>query len=269
MQGAISLSWAAAFLYLVYGALILRVLRSPQATAGHGLLYGAVLALLLHGLSVYQSVFSNETVMFGFGLATSLALFAASLVVIVESFIRRVTVLMGFVLLLAAPAALLPSFFPGVEFSLDASLSFKTHLVFAFLAYGFTIDAGVQAVLLSVMFHQMRHPSKSMSFGWLSNMPDLLAMERVLFRIVACAFLCLCGVIFFGTQATNEHAHGLFGFDHKTILTWIAWAVFAVLLIGRHWFGWRGKKALCWFWIGAVALAVAYLVYRFLVEFAV
>ena len=41
---------------------------------------------------------------------------------------------------------------------------------------------------------------------------------------------------------------------------------FAVLLAGRYFLGWRKKKALSWFWAGIVFLAVAYLVYRFILD---
>ena len=57
-----------------------------------------------------------------------------------------------------------------------------------------------------------------------------------------------------------------FIFEHKTILTWLSWIVFAVLLAGRYFLGWRKKKALAWFWAGIVFLAVAYLVYRFILD---
>ena len=38
--------------------------------------------------------------------------------------------------------------------------------------------------------------------------------------------------------------------DHKTIFTLLAWAIFGVLLLGRHAWGWRGRVALRWTWAG-------------------
>ncbi len=266
MQEGFPLTWAAAFLYVVYGVMILRSLRSSNAVAGRGLLYGATLALVLHAVCLAKGIFSGGVVTFGFGLAASVALWAASFVIIVESAIRRVTVLMGFVLLLSAPACLLPEVFPGFVISSEATFAFKAHLVLAFLAYGFTIDAAVQAVLLSALSRKMKHPSGNVDSGWLANMPDLMAMERIFFRIILCGFVCLTGVLIFGAWVTSEYWNVFFDFDHKTLLTWISWLIFAVLLIGRYRFGWRGKTALIWFWVGAAALAVAYLVYRLFIE---
>lgn len=112
----------------------------------------------------------------------------------------------------------------------------------------------------------MSNPVSINQNGLLSNMPSLLAMERILFRIVACGFVCLTLVLILGTLATHE-AHGTyFVLEHKTILTWLSWLVFAVLLAGRRFLGWRKKKALALFWAGIGFLAVAYLVYRFVLD---
>ena len=266
MQGLFSLSWAAAFLYAVFAWRILDVLRTPVATVPRGVLYGAFLALVLHALAVYGAVFSDSQVHFGFELALSCALLAACFVILVESAVRRVTVLTGFVLLLACPAVLVPEFFEAPVMLVAPSFAFKAHIGFALGAYGFIVDAAVQAVLLSVFSRQMKHPDRSVNAGWLSNMPDLMAMERILFRIVACAFTCLSGVLIFGALTTREVWHVAIGFDHKTVLTWLSWLVFAVLLAGRRFLHWRGRVALCWFWVGTAILAVAYLVYRFVIE---
>jgi ABC-type uncharacterized transport system permease subunit len=45
---------------------------------------------------------------------------------------------------------------------------------------------------------------------------------------------------------------------HKTILSIIAWVVFATLLAGRYRFGWRGRTAINWTISGFVILMLAY-----------
>ncbi|MFR3635302.1 MAG: hypothetical protein ACLTVB_04365 [Sutterella sp.] len=49
--------------------------------------------------------------------------------------------------------------------------------------------------------------------------------------------------------------------DHKSVLTWISWAIFAILLLGRTFAGWRAKTALVWFWVGVGLFCIAYLGY--------
>ena len=54
--------------------------------------------------------------------------------------------------------------------------------------------------------------------------------------------------------------------DHKTIFASIAWLLFGALLLGRNLWGWRGRIALRWTLAGFVALMLAYVGSRFVIE---
>jgi ABC-type uncharacterized transport system permease subunit len=54
--------------------------------------------------------------------------------------------------------------------------------------------------------------------------------------------------------------------DHKTVLSFVAWALFALLLAGRHWRGWRGQQATRWLYAGVLVLLLAYVGSRFVME---
>ena len=54
--------------------------------------------------------------------------------------------------------------------------------------------------------------------------------------------------------------------DHKTVFSLLGWAVFAALLIGRQWQGWRGRLATRWLYVGAALLLLAYAGSRFVFE---
>ena len=54
---------------------------------------------------------------------------------------------------------------------------------------------------------------------------------------------------------------------HKTVLSLIAWAVFAILLLGRLKLGWRGRQAVHWVLAGYGLLALSYFGSRFVLEF--
>jgi ABC-type uncharacterized transport system permease subunit len=45
----------------------------------------------------------------------------------------------------------------------------------------------------------------------------------------------------------------------KILLSLLAWGVLLMLLIGRSYFGWRGKIAISWTLIGASLVGVVYL----------
>ena len=55
-------------------------------------------------------------------------------------------------------------------------------------------------------------------------------------------------------------------FNHKTLFAFISWLIFAALLAGRHLRGWRGRVALRWTLSGFVALLLAYVGSRFVLE---
>ena len=211
-------------------------------------------------------MFASDIIRFGFGMAVSALLCIAVVIVLVESLIHRTNGLTGIVIIVSAVGAALPVLFQGEIYPSDQwTILFRIHLLVALAAYSFMTIAVVQAILLMRMERAMSNPV-SINQNGLSNMPSLLAMERILFRIVACGFVCLTLVLILGALATHE-AHGTyFVLEHKTILTWLSWLVFAVLLAGRRFLGWRKKKALALFWAGIAFLAVAYLVYRFVLD---
>ena len=71
----------------------------------------------------------------------------------------------------------------------------------------------------------------------------------------------LSGVVF------SEQVLGVaFKWDHKTILSLLSWMLFAVLLAGRHWRGWRGKTVLSFTLSGFLTLMLAYVGSRFVLE---
>jgi ABC-type uncharacterized transport system permease subunit len=54
--------------------------------------------------------------------------------------------------------------------------------------------------------------------------------------------------------------------DHKTIFSMMAWLTFAVLLIARSRFGWRGRKAVRVLYMGTSLLMLGYAGSRFVLE---
>lgn len=257
----------AALAYLVCGAGIVKVLNAPDAVAPAWLRSVGFAGFAAHAAGVITDMFAADVIRFGFGMAVSAMLCIAVAIVLVESLVHRINGLMGIVVIVSAVGTALPVVFPGAMYPTEQwSVLFCVHLLMALAAYSFMTIAVVQAVLLMRKEREVANPATLNQGGLLSNMPSLMAMERILFRIVACGFVCLTLVLILGAMATYEFHHVYFVPEHKTILTWLAWVVFAVLLWGRRFLGWRKKQALAWFWAGIAFLAVAYLVYRFVLE---
>jgi ABC-type uncharacterized transport system permease subunit len=85
------------------------------------------------------------------------------------------------------------------------------------------------------------------------------------FRFVEAGFLVLTATLALGVISTSAGAAG-WQWDHKTVFSLLAWAVFAALLVGRRMRGWRGRQATRWLYAGALLLLFAYAGSRFVWE---
>ena len=81
-------------------------------------------------------------------------------------------------------------------------------------------------------------------------------MESLLFQIIGVGFglltlTLLSGLVFVDDLLAQDLAH-------KTVLSTIGWLVFGGLLLGRRWFGWRGRTAIRLTLAGMAVLLLAY-----------
>jgi ABC-type uncharacterized transport system permease subunit len=96
--------------------------------------------------------------------------------------------------------------------------------------------------------------------------PPLLTLENYLFRLITAGFVLLTITLASGIVFSEQ----LFGkpvtFNHKNVLSVAGWCVFAVLLMGRWRYGWRGRTALKWILGGTLLLVLGYLGSKFVLE---
>jgi ABC-type uncharacterized transport system permease subunit len=96
----------------------------------------------------------------------------------------------------------------------------------------------------------------------------LLTLERLTFRFVNAGFVLLTATLLAG-WLFSESLYGVgkaWKWDHKTIFSVLSWLAFAVLLIGRAQFGWRGRTAVRVLYAGSGLLLLAYVGSRFVLE---
>jgi ABC-type uncharacterized transport system permease subunit len=96
----------------------------------------------------------------------------------------------------------------------------------------------------------------------------LLTLERLTFRFVTAGFVLLTATLgagwLFGDSLYGAQA--AWRWDHKTVFSLLSWLTFAILLIGRQRFGWRGRKAVRVLYIGTGLLLLGYAGSRFVLE---
>lgn len=229
--------------------------------------YVLLAPLVLHGMTLYQSIFIGDGLSFGVVNAISSIVWLTVLIYWFSGFFYRLEGLQTLIAPLAAVAAiavLLPIFFPSL-YSLPntGSPAFKAHLLVAMLAYSLLTIGVVHALLMKAVEHRLHHPAMS---SILTNLPPLLVMEKLLFRIIWAGFVLLTLTLFSGVIFSKEVFGQPLTFTHKTLFGFISWGIFAALLIGRQLYGWRGRVAVRWILTGFVVLILAYIGSKFVVE---
>jgi ABC-type uncharacterized transport system permease subunit len=240
-----------------------------QSAAAHSGLRGweraAILVPLgLHGFLLYSEIFGKSELRFGFAQALSVMMWLGVALYWVESLFYSLDGMEPLVLPLAAVAVPLPALFPGLASSSTYAnaTAFKVHLALAMIAYSLFMIALLHATLMAVAERQL-HRKSTLA---VMNLPPLLTLEKLLFRVIGAAFVFLTLTLATGILFSET----LFGrplrADHKTVFALLSWLTFGLLLAGRRLYGWRGRTALRWTLTGFVMLLLAYIGSRFVLE---
>jgi ABC-type uncharacterized transport system permease subunit len=155
-------------------------------------------------------------------------------------------------------AVLVGATFPG-EFRPLSSPVAPLHFVLGVAAYALFGAAVLHAVLLDTAERRLRAGGPRL--GSSTGLP-LLQLERLTFRFVQAGFAALTATLVLGFVSTVHWRWT----DHKAVFSLLAWAVFAALLAGRSFRGWRGRQATRWLYVGAALLLLAYVGSRFVFE---
>ncbi len=255
--------------FLAYGALAAYYWREQaagrMAELERGIISHAVaLPLALQGYLLYESLFIQGQMNFGLVYSLSVILWLTMLVYWVARFFYPIASLQTLVLPLAAVGALLPALFPAAHMQpKTTSLVFEAHILVAMLAYSLFTIAVLHAGLMSLVEKRLHH---AMLPKVLQNLPPLLTMEALLFRIIVAGFALLTLTLASGIVFSEELFGKPWQFNHKMLFGFVSWAVFAVLLAGHYFYGWRGRTAIRWTVSGFVFLLLAYVGSKFVME---
>ena len=215
--------------------------------------WGLHLATVATGLMV-------EPARFGFAPALSMTAWLMLTVYAIEQQLYPKMRAVGVLSVLGALTVLLSLLFPGTPLAVQASAWLPLHLALGIASYGLCTAAVVHAGLMSRAERRMRSASDDES-----GMP-LLMLERLTFRFVTASFVLLTATLLAGWIFGDSLYGHTWAWDHKTVLSLLAWVAFAMLLIGRSRFGWRGRHAVHLIYAGAALLLLAYAGSRFVLE---
>lgn len=163
---------------------------------------------------------------------------------------------------LGAVTVVLAAALPGSELHMRVSPWLPLHWALGLAAYGMFAAAVVHAWMMTRTEQSIRQAHAT------AGLP-LLTLERLTFRFVIAGFVLLSATLLAGLLF-GEHLYGAdqgaWRWDHKRVFALLSWLTFAVLLWGRHRWGWRGRRAVRVLYAGAALLLLSYVGSRFVME---
>ncbi len=211
-------------------------------------------AFLLHSWTLGQHVFVEGGLNLSIANSGSLIAWLVALIGLGVSIKKSLRGLAAWLLAIASLGALLTGVGPEDQFlTIDLSWQKQAHILLSITAYSLLTIAAILAILITFQVRRLR---KARAAGWFGILPPLETMEAILFGTIWVGFGILSLAIFSGLIfVENIFAQHL---AHKTTLAIIAWIIFAILIVGRWQFGWRGRKAVYLTLGGFALLALAY-----------
>lgn len=247
--------------YLSATAMLVRTVGRDTPSPGHGWLWAALPAVLLHaGYHVQVAVRNAGGPDMHFFAALSLVgLGMAGLTSLVGA--RGRMAALGVVVFPLAALLLWAYHDHGHAPSRLLGWRLASHAWMALLAYA---TLSIAALLAIMQWLQERALRRRQFRPWLRALPPLGDLESLLFRVITVGFALLTltlvtGVLFVDDLLAQKLVH-------KTVLSVLSWIVFGVLLVGRRRYGWRGLKAVHWTLSAMLLLLLAFFGSQFAIE---
>jgi ABC-type uncharacterized transport system permease subunit len=253
------------FLYIIAGAAF-TASRLPRFDARSRPLFVAAAILVATGIVIHgETLFSlilpangfdltvgNAISMIGFELAV------IGLIAAIEPTLRGIS---GGLIFLAALTVLLMGPSGDVTAGVALAWQVRAHVLIALLSYGL-LTVGTIVALYALAQERRLQAAKLSSINQL--FAPLETTEKLLFGVAAAGFAGLTLAIASGSSfvINLEEQHLV----HKFLLSLVAWIIFGILLAGRHFRGWRGKRAVRLYLIGFIVLGLAYFGSRLILE---
>lgn len=220
-----------------------------------------ITGLLWHAWMLWLVILVPEGIALSIGNAASFIGLQLALIAIIGAAESRLRGLAAGLLVLAALASLMTGGDAPTGVAEPTTLQIKLHIMISLFAYGLLTVGAIVAVYGLIQDKRLRSRK-------LSSVNQLFApletTERLLFGITSAGFLFLLVAVSSGFAfVENLFAQHLI---HKTALSLLALLLFGILLAGRRFAGWRGRRAIYLYLWGFLILCLAYFGSRYVLE---
>ncbi len=229
---------AALYAILAFGAnsTARRSTAENQPTlAIHGL---TAAAIAIHAVLTYGFLYQPGGIDLRFTNTLSLTALVTVMIFWASSWKTRLDGFGMVVMPIAGICALLPTLPLGSAHPISLSPALLSHILLSIIAYSLLTVASLQALFMTFIDRQIRSKPPGHQIG---EMPPLQQLETLLFRFILAGLIMLTASLVSGWLYLDD----LFAQHvvHKTVLSLLAWLVYATLLLGHNRFGWRGRTA--------------------------
>jgi len=222
-------------------------------------------ALVLHAMLLYRRVVVADGLDLGIANAISMLVWLTVAIYWIAGLAFQG---LSSVLGLMAPVALVAVLFQAATqtrhvVTYGADPLFTLHFAIALLAYSLFTVATVHAL---VMLAEEKWLHRGTLPPFLMELPPLMQMEALLFRILLAAFVLLTLTVVSGVFFSEQLFGRPFQLTSKTFFAIVSWVIFGALLIGHFVRGWRGRTAVRLTLAGFTMLLLAYVGSKFVLE---
>jgi ABC-type uncharacterized transport system permease subunit len=248
--------------YGLSAAIIVHGLFSQQVTHNRFLLISTMAAIVIHGMIIIHVLFVEADQSMSMLKVASLVAWLINVTMLIASLKLPTSILLPVVYSFSGLIVLLSDLMPGahvVEVNMPPAL--LVHITLSLFAYACLGIAVLYAIQLAYINLRLKEKSASLLD---TSLPPLMVVEGILFKLllvgtVLLTLALISGFVFLENMFAQEQAH-------KTLLSLLAWSLYAGILIGHFRFGWRGKPVITATIIGSILLTLAYFGSRFVRE---
>ncbi len=245
------LSWASLLSYVAALVMLWQYTTRPEkhtARVRSSLIVATVIGIIFHAIDLYIRVINTQGPDSGFSMSLGhsislVALVVTSIFVLIS--MVRATANLGLAILPTAILALLAGLWlnPAHNAISIAYPGFEWHIVLGIITFAMLSLAFAQSLLILVQEKQLKSHKQPQSGISLISLPALQSMETLLFQILWLGFVVLSITLALGVLVNRSEYGIVLLFNHHIVLTLLTWLAYAILLFGRHFFGWRGRQA--------------------------
>ncbi|BCE02253.1 cytochrome C assembly family protein [Marinicellulosiphila megalodicopiae] len=216
----------------------------------------ALIAIMAHIHILSSQIWTENGVILSLYNILSLISICFVNIILLSSFRKPVDNLFVFLFPFAALSVLLSSIWGTDAAAKHFELGLISHIFLSIIAYSILMISAVQAILLWLQNHQLKH---NLNGRLTQVLPSLQSMERLLFDLILIGFVLLTLSIFTGIVFKGFAELSSPEIFQKLIFTIVAWLIYLALLVGHLMLGWRGVIASKLTIAGFVFLVIAFL----------